>query len=113
LHDAAIGATLGDVTLHDWIDELCDLFDLETEIDESLILDVARDAAHNVERVAAPISTYLLGYAAALRGGGAEAVEELAGRAMALAERFGGDEASVDDFNEEELVDAERPHPIG
>ena len=49
--------TLEDVTLHGWIDELCDALDIEAEIDEGLILDVARDAAHSVERPAAPIST--------------------------------------------------------
>ncbi|HET7689253.1 MAG TPA: DUF6457 domain-containing protein [Nocardioidaceae bacterium] len=95
------------MTLHDWIDELCDALDIETEIDEGLILDLAREAAHNVERVAAPISTYLLGYAAALRGGSQEEVEKLAGAAMALAEKFGGDEVSADDFDESSLVDAE------
>lgn len=95
------------MNLHDWIDELCDILDIETEIDEGLILDVAKEAAHNVERVAAPISTYLLGYAAALRGGGQEEVEKLAGALMALAEKFGGDEVSADDFDEADLVDAE------
>ena len=53
------------MTLHDWIDELCDALDIEAEVDEALVLDLARDAAHNVERPAAPITTYLLGYAAA------------------------------------------------
>ncbi|MGZ4428029.1 MAG: DUF6457 domain-containing protein [Nocardioidaceae bacterium] len=105
------------MTLHDWIDELCDALDLEVEIDEGLILDLAREAAHSVERVAAPISTYLLGYAAALQGGSPETVEELAGKAMALAEQFGGEDVSADDFDEaddaaditddEELVDVE------
>jgi hypothetical protein len=95
------------VTLHDWIDELCDALDIDTEIDEGLILDVARDAAHNVERVAAPISTYLLGYAAALRGGSPEVVEELAGAVLALAEKFGGEEVSADNFDEAVLVEAD------
>jgi Domain of unknown function (DUF6457) len=95
------------VNLHDWIDELCDVLDVDCEIDEGLILDLAKDAAHNVERKAAPITTYLLGYAAAMRGGSAEVVEELAGAAMVLAEKFGGDDVSADDFDEAELVDAE------
>ena len=57
------------VNLHDWIDELCDALDVEVDLDEALILDLARDAAHNVARPAAPITTFLLGYAAAqLRG---------------------------------------------
>lgn len=96
------------MTLHDWIDELCDALDIDAEVDEGLILDLARDAAHSVERVAAPITTYLLGYAAALRGGSPEIVEELAGKAIALAERWGGEEVTPDDFedvDEDELVD--------
>jgi hypothetical protein len=99
--------TLKNVTLHDWIDELCDILDIDVELDEGLILDVAKEAAHNVQRVAAPISTFLLGYAAALRGGSPEVVEQLAGSAMALAEKFGGDEVSADDFDDADLVDAE------
>jgi hypothetical protein len=96
------------VTLHDWIDELCDALELDdAEIDEGLILDVARDAAHSVERPAAPITTFLVGYAAALRGGGVEDIERLAGRAQALAEKWGGDDVSPDDFNEEDLVGTE------
>ena len=34
------------MNLHDWIDELCDVLDIEVEVDEALILDLARDAAH-------------------------------------------------------------------
>lgn len=74
------------MNLHDWIDELCDVLDLETEVDEGLILDLARAAAHNVERPAAPISAYLLGFAAGSQGADPEAVEALAARAQALAE---------------------------
>ncbi|WP_157728240.1 NTP transferase domain-containing protein [Actinopolymorpha singaporensis] len=33
------------------------------------VLDLARDAAHNVDRPAAPLTTFLVGYAAARRGG--------------------------------------------
>ena len=33
------------------------------EVDVQLLLDIARDAAHAVDRPAAPITTYLLGYA--------------------------------------------------
>ena len=52
------------MTLHDWIDELCDALEVDAEVDEGLILDLARDAAHSVERPAAPITTFLVGYAA-------------------------------------------------
>jgi hypothetical protein len=92
--------TLVVVTLHDWIDELCDALEIDVEVDEGLVLDLAREAAHSVERPAAPISTFLLGYAAASRGADPDTLEELAGKAMALAERWGGDEVSADDFDD-------------
>ena len=76
------------MNLHDWIDELCDELDIDVEVDEALVLDVARDAAHSVERRAAPISTFLLGYAAATADGDQEEVERLAGLATALAARW-------------------------
>jgi len=105
------------VTLHDWIDELCDALDIETEFDESLVLDLARDAAHNVERPAAPITTYLLGFAAAQHEAGPEGLERLAAAAAQLAEKWGGEESDVEDVedvddalvdvDDEELVDVE------
>lgn len=106
------------MTLHDWIDELCDALDIEAEFDESLVLDLARDAAHNVERVAAPITTYLLGFAAAQHEAGPEALERLAAAATQLAEKWGGEEPDVEDVDDvdadalvgvddEELVDVE------
>ena len=97
------------MNLHDWIDELMDALDIDTEVDEALVLDVARRAAHRVERPAAPISTYLLGYAAALAGGGPDDVEQLAGRVMSLAEKWEGEEdiESAFEIDEAELVDAD------
>lgn len=77
------------MNLHDWIDELCDALDIECEFDEALVLDVARDAAHGVARPAAPLTTFLLGFALAEAGGGPETLERLAGAASALAEKFG------------------------
>ena len=50
-----------------------------------LVLDLARDAAHAVDRPAAPLTTFLVGYAAALRGGGTDAVAECAAIARQLA----------------------------
>ena len=94
------------MTLHDWIDELCDALDIDTEIDEGLILDVARECAHSVERPAAPISTYLLGYAAGVHAANPEKLEELAARATALAEKWGGEEDDVEVVElDEDLVD--------
>ena len=74
------------MNLHDWIDELCDTLDIETEVDEALLLDLAKVAADNVVRMAAPITTYLVGYAAGSAGADEEEIERLAARAQALAE---------------------------
>ncbi len=76
------------VTLDAWTDELCKTLDIDFELDEGLVLDVARDVAHAVERPAAPLSTFLLGYAAAVHGASPERVEELASRTSALARRW-------------------------
>ncbi len=84
----------GEVTLHDWIDELCDVLDIDAEIDEALVLDLARDAAHNVVRPAAPITTYLLGFAAAQQGANPLTVERLAAAATELAEKWGAADAA-------------------
>nr|WP_246390665.1 DUF6457 domain-containing protein [Nocardioides soli] len=79
---------MGGVNLHDWIDELSDVLDVDTEVDEGLILDLARIAAHNVARPAAPITTYLLGFAAGAGGADPEDLEALAARAQRLAESW-------------------------
>lgn len=84
------------MTLRAWISELEQALDLETAIDERLVLDVARETAHKVVRPAAPVSTFLLGYAAALAGGSPEKVEELAARTVALAARWEAERTAPD-----------------
>lgn len=93
---------VGAVNLHDWIDELSDVLDVDTEVDEGLILDLARAAAHNVERRATPITAYLLGYAAAAQEANPEEVEKLAARAQALADGWDrpSDAPDPDDIND-------------
>ena len=95
------------VNLHDWIDELCDALDIGVEVDEALILDLAREAAHNVQRPAAPISTFLLGYAAAQSGGNPEQVEDLAGRAIELAVRWEKSAEELEHEDDDDEADAE------
>ncbi|CAB4963519.1 MAG: hypothetical protein F2840_11870 [Actinobacteria bacterium] len=51
--------------MDDWISAACLDLGISPPVNIPEILDLARDAAHNVERPAAPISTYLLGYAVA------------------------------------------------
>lgn len=58
-----------------WVTALCERLGVpEDDVDVGGILDLARDAAHHVERPAAPVTAFVAGYAAALRGGGDEAV---------------------------------------
>jgi molybdopterin-guanine dinucleotide biosynthesis protein A len=93
---------IGSVNLHDWIDELCDVLDIDTEVDEALVLDLAKVVADNVVRKAAPISTYLLGDAAGLNEANPVEVEKLAAKAQLLAEgwdrpRDAKDPVDIDD----------------
>jgi len=50
-----------------WVDALTSALELPSAVDTETVLDVARDVAHNVERPAAPVTTYLVGVAV---GGG-------------------------------------------
>ena len=76
------------MNLHDWIDELCDVLDVEAEVDEGLLADLTKAAASNVERMAAPVTAYLLGFAAASHSADPEKVEMLAAKAQKLAEAW-------------------------
>jgi hypothetical protein len=73
------------VNLHDWIDELCDVLDIEAEVDEGLLSDLAKLTKEYVEPAAAPVTAYLLGVAAG-ENADPDAVENLAARAQGLAE---------------------------
>ena len=73
------------MVLDEWVAALSAELGVELTVDVRLLLDVARDAAHQVDRPAAPLTTFLVGYAAAGRGGGAEAVAEAAATAQRLA----------------------------
>ena len=72
--------------LGSWVQELCAELAIDpASLDRDLVLDLARDAAHGVARPAAPLTTFLVGYAAGLRGGGPEAVRAAAEAAGRLA----------------------------
>ncbi len=50
--------------LTDWIAAVCAELGIDRDvIDEKVILDLARDAAHQVDRPAAPVTAFLLGIA--------------------------------------------------
>jgi molybdopterin-guanine dinucleotide biosynthesis protein A len=74
--------------MDDWLDALTRELGVDLEVDTQLLLDLARDAAHAVSRPAAPLTAFLVGYAAGARGGGAAAVTEAADTARLLAARW-------------------------
>ncbi|WP_457515799.1 NTP transferase domain-containing protein [Streptomyces sp. TE33382] len=88
--------------LDEWITAVKTELGIDLDVDTGVLLDLARDAAHGVARPAAPLTTFLVGYAAAKAAdgagpeGAAEAVAEAARRATALALRW-EDEAGGSD----------------
>ncbi|MFE4329483.1 NTP transferase domain-containing protein [Streptomyces sp. NPDC056831] len=77
--------------LDEWINAVKNELGIELEVDTDVLLDLARDAAHGVARPAAPLTTFLVGYAAAKAsndGDGPAAVAEAARKAAALALRW-------------------------
>lgn len=72
--------------LEAWVTALSEQLDIDvTGLDTQALLDVARDAAHSVMRPAAPLATFLVGYAAGAAGTGMAGVEEANAKASALA----------------------------
>lgn len=45
-----------------WLDSVKSEFGIELEFDSTAVLQLTRDIAHNIERPAAPLTTFLLGY---------------------------------------------------
>ena len=71
--------------LVDWVAQLTAALDLDAgAVDTTLVLDVAREAAHGVARPAAPLTTFLIGLSAGSRGGGQAEVQHAAGIARGL-----------------------------
>jgi hypothetical protein len=77
------------MTLADWADELSAALGIDVEIEIDAILDLARDAAHLVDRPAAPLTTFLVGYAAAARGGKPSDLEDCMDAAAELVAQQG------------------------
>ncbi|MFI8088881.1 NTP transferase domain-containing protein [Streptomyces sp. NPDC086080] len=74
--------------LDEWISAVKDELGIDLDVDTGVLLDLARDAAHGVARPAAPLTTFLVGYAAARAGGDRAAVAEAARKAAELARRW-------------------------
>ena len=63
--------------LDDWVRELLAAFELtDTQVDIDQVLSLAGVAAHGIVRPAAPLTTYLAGYAAGLAVGRGQASEK-------------------------------------
>jgi hypothetical protein len=83
-----------DELLDAWIESLCAELGLPEEAAglRAVLLDLARDAAHNVMRPAAPLTTFLVGLAAGrAAAAGADlstAVTAAAAKATTLTEQF-------------------------
>jgi Domain of unknown function (DUF6457) len=70
-------------TVDDWTAAACAALGLEPAlVDVRLVLDLARVAAHQVERPAAPLTAYLLGLAV----GSGQQADQAAAQLSALAE---------------------------
>jgi len=68
-------------TLDRWIEAACAELGVDrVNVDERAILDLARDAAHQVDRPAAPVTAFLLGLAV----GGGQQLADAADRLTAL-----------------------------
>lgn len=65
------------MNLQQWTDEVREALEIEVEPDLRAILDTARDVAHAVERPAAPVTAFLIGYAAGVRGGSVRDIEDV------------------------------------
>lgn len=75
-------------TLDDWMAEVAAELGIDLDVDVHGLLDLARVVAHGVARPAAPLTAFLVGYAAAQQGGGPAAVAEASRRTAELAERW-------------------------
>jgi molybdopterin-guanine dinucleotide biosynthesis protein A len=81
--------------LEPWLAALAEALELDSsEVPIRTVLDAARDIAHGVARPAAPLSTLLIGLAAAKRGGDEAAVNEACRIAAELAQGWRGDDAT-------------------
>jgi broad specificity phosphatase PhoE len=68
-------------TLERWIDAACAELGVDrATVDERIILDLARDSAHQVDRPAAPVTAFLAGIAV----GSGESLADVANRLTAL-----------------------------
>jgi len=68
-----------------WIEDVAMALSVDPRlVDVDSLLGLARDVAHGVERKAAPLSTFVVGYAAGAQGANRKQVAELIARVQQL-----------------------------
>ncbi|MGR4881570.1 NTP transferase domain-containing protein [Streptomyces sp. LARHCF249] len=86
--------------LDQWITAVKTELGIDLPVDVKALLDLARDAAHGVDRPAAPLTTFLVGYAAARAEAAgadpAQAVAEASRKAAGLALRWAAEAKAAD-----------------
>lgn len=82
LDAADIMATTQEVRMQEWITAIAAELGVSPQVDVDAVLDIAKDAAHQVQRPAAPVTTYLVGLAVAA----GMTVEEAAAKVHAAAQ---------------------------
>ena len=83
------GSEPGSSVLDRWVDALeAELGLPPGTVDVGAVLDLARDAAHQVARPAAPVSTYAAGYAAGLAAAAGRPVPDSADEVVRRAAAF-------------------------
>jgi hypothetical protein len=87
-----------DETLEDWCRALLQALELEdVEIDINEVLALAGVAAHSVVRPAAPLTTYIAGFAAGLASGSGQATDAAAMQAaVQVARKLASDYAAAE-----------------
>jgi uncharacterized protein DUF6457 len=76
--------------LNHWIEAVCEELGLDpAEVDRRLVLDLARDVAHNVARPRAPLTAYLLGLAVGRGAVAKDTAERIAALAAGWPDRSG------------------------
>ena len=93
---------MSEISLADWAVAVAAELGIEVDFDVDQVLDLASVAAHNVKRPAAPLTTFLAGFAAGQASGSAEDVVKAIEKTRALCGRAEDenegrvDEGSVD-----------------
>jgi hypothetical protein len=87
-----------DETLEDWCQALLQAFELEdVEVDVNEVLALAGVAAHSVVRPAAPLTTFIAGFAAGMATGSGQAPDAVSMQAaLGVARALAMDYAAVD-----------------